>query len=139
MGKARKTSGRSSGNKPAAPLVDAKPRLLVFAVAVALAGTAFVLASLVFLPANPAPLTQAWRQPTALSHLLAMAPQQLERVDIGTMNLLCAEGLPGAENLVIPNALTTLDQWAARVKQETDRQLYRFRRGTNNGDVNECH
>ena len=41
------------------------------------------------------------------------------------MNLLCAVGLPGAEGLDIEHSLATLDQWAQRVAQETQRHLYR--------------
>ncbi|MCC6357107.1 MAG: tetratricopeptide repeat protein [Phycisphaerales bacterium] len=41
------------------------------------------------------------------------------------MNLLCAAGLPGAESLDIPAALLQLDTYAAKVKLETDRHLYR--------------
>jgi hypothetical protein len=43
------------------------------------------------------------------------------------MNLLCATGLPGAENLGVGCCLATLDAWAGRVRRETDRHLYRFR------------
>jgi hypothetical protein len=59
--------------------------------------------------------------------LLALEPAELERVDIARMNLLCAEGLPGAENLNIDGCLAALDQWAAHAKREIDRHLYRFR------------
>ncbi len=54
-----------------------------------------------------------------------MAPDQLADVDVALMNLLCAKGLPGAENLDIPSVLETLDEWAAKVKFETERHLYR--------------
>ena len=42
------------------------------------------------------------------------------------MNLLCAEGLSGAENLNVSNCLATLDQMAAHVKFETERNLYKY-------------
>lgn len=57
--------------------------------------------------------------------LLAMTPEQLAQVDLALMNLLCAQDLPGAENLDIPAALAQLDAWAAKVRFETDRHLYR--------------
>ena len=67
---------------------------------------------------------------TSLAGLLARKPEDLKDVDIALMNLLCAEGLPGAEKLdgpAIRRCLHTLDQWARRVKFETDRHLYRLR------------
>jgi hypothetical protein len=60
--------------------------------------------------------------------LLAMSPSQLCHIDIAEMNLLCATGLPGAENLDVRRCLTNLDAWARWVRHETDRHLYRFRR-----------
>ncbi len=64
--------------------------------------------------------------PTSLAQLLALSPQQLEKCDIARMNLLCAEGLPGAENLNIQENLDTLDTWARHVDDETFRNLHRF-------------
>jgi hypothetical protein len=48
--------------------------------------------------------------------------------DIAEINLLAAQGLPGSENLDVEKCLKTLDRWAAWVKHETDRQLYRFQK-----------
>jgi hypothetical protein len=42
------------------------------------------------------------------------------------MNLLCAEGLPGAEDLNVQDCLKNLDDCAAQVKEETQRHEYRF-------------
>ncbi len=39
------------------------------------------------------------------------------------MNLLCAQGLPGAEDMNIEKELAVLDQWAAAIKAETDRYM----------------
>jgi len=63
----------------------------------------------------------------AASHydLLSMSPNQFAGVDLALMNLRCATGLPGAEGLDIPTILQTLDDWAAKVRSETDRHLYR--------------
>ncbi len=47
--------------------------------------------------------------------------------DIAVMNLRCAQELPGAEGLDVDACLATLDQWAVRVKTETERHLHRFR------------
>ncbi|MBK8268865.1 MAG: hypothetical protein IPK83_11405 [Planctomycetes bacterium] len=57
--------------------------------------------------------------------MLELTPQQLASADIALMNLLCAKGIPGAESLDIPAALKRLDEWAAKVKVETERHLYR--------------
>jgi len=57
-----------------------------------------------------------------------MSPQQLADEGLAEMNLLCAAGLPGAEGLDVNAGLATLDGWGRRVKAETDRHLYRFRR-----------
>jgi hypothetical protein len=65
------------------------------------------------------------RKAQSLDELLGMSADQLAYVDIAEMNLLCAVGLPGAEKLDIDHALVTLDQWAQRVKLETERHLYR--------------
>jgi hypothetical protein len=57
--------------------------------------------------------------PKSLAELLALPPDQLERVDIGLMNLLCAEGLPGSKGLDVAGALGTMDKWAEAVAAET--------------------
>jgi len=51
---------------------------------------------------------------------------QLTSLDIARMNLLCAEGLPGAEGLDVDGCLEALDRWAAHAKSETERHLYKF-------------
>jgi hypothetical protein len=48
--------------------------------------------------------------------------------DIAEINLLAAKGLPGAEHLDVDKTLKTFDLWAAWVKHETDRHLYRFQK-----------
>ena len=68
---------------------------------------------------------RAARKAESLDELLKISPEQLKNADIAEMNLLCATGLRGAENLNIGHALATLDEWAARVKFETERHLYR--------------
>jgi len=65
------------------------------------------------------------RSAKTLDDLLKIPAERLGKVDIAEMNLLCATGLPGAEKLDIDHALATLDDWANRVKFETDRHLYR--------------
>lgn len=62
-----------------------------------------------------------------LDDLLRLPAIELERCDIALMNLLCAQGLPGAEHTNITDYLATLDQWAGRIKSETERNFHRFR------------
>jgi len=61
--------------------------------------------------------------------LLAFDPStQTCSWDIAEINLLCAQGLPGAEDLDVEKCLKTIDEWVPWVKHETDRHLYRFYR-----------
>jgi len=69
------------------------------------------------------PGAEAWTFKT----LLALEPPQLEGLDIGLANLLCAQGLRGSEDLDIGKSLRRLDEMAARVRLETERHRYRFR------------
>jgi hypothetical protein len=65
---------------------------------------------------------------TTLSHLTAVAfSNQLLNTDIALMNMLCGESLKEAGASTVQSSLAALDQWAARVKAETQRHLYRFR------------
>lgn len=74
----------------------------------------------------PGPFHHQTQQRVAnLAELLALPPEQRAEVDIAEMNLHCAEGLPGAENLDIDACLAMLDRWAERVRTETERHLYR--------------
>ncbi len=43
------------------------------------------------------------------------------------MNLLCAEGLPGAEQLDVESHVRTLDCWSTRIARLTDGHLHVFR------------
>jgi len=67
-------------------------------------------------------------EPDTLAELLALDPDQLAQADIARVNLLCAEGLPGAERLDVEKALTRLDEWAGRVRFWTDQSMWDFRR-----------
>jgi hypothetical protein len=62
-----------------------------------------------------------------LATLLALDPAHLAQYDVAAVNLLCAEGLPGAEGLDRPRCLALLDEWAKRIGAETERNLHRFR------------
>lgn len=54
-----------------------------------------------------------------------MTAEELRQQDVALVNLRCAEDLPGANDLNIAACLQKLDQWAARVRSETERHLYR--------------
>jgi hypothetical protein len=71
---------------------------------------------------RPAP----FRQPRTFKQLLRLPPEQVEHCDIGLINLLCAQGLPGAEDLDLRACMKKLDDWAERARFETQRHEYRF-------------
>ncbi len=78
------------------------------------------------LPADPnTSLPQSPSPVASLDDLLKLSPDELAQVDIALVNLLCATDLPGAENLDVRHCLETLDQWTARVRETTERHLYR--------------
>jgi len=66
-------------------------------------------------------------QGLTLGRLMEMTPDELAGVDVAETNLLCAQDLPGAENLDIRAALETLDQRADHVEMETRRNWHRFK------------
>ena len=72
-----------------------------------------------------------------LKDLLALKPGELDRVDIALMNLLCAQDLPGAEELNVDECLATLDQWARHVKSETERNIHQFQENPANFESSE--
>ncbi len=49
------------------------------------------------------------------------------RSDFAVANLICAEGLPGGRPFDIGECVQIRDQWAQRVRQETDRLVHVFR------------
>lgn len=50
----------------------------------------------------------------------------LDKLDVATLNLMCATGLPGSENIDVPKMLDWLDEAARKVEFETRRHWYRF-------------
>ena len=63
----------------------------------------------------------------SLADLLSFPAERLAEVEIGRMNLLCAQGLPGADDSHLGTGLRTLADMAKRVRSETERHRYRFR------------
>jgi hypothetical protein len=75
---------------------------------------------------NTAITPEEFQQPKSLVELLALETNQLEKVDLARINLLCAEGLRGSENLDIQQCLETLDAWARYIDRETKRNNHHF-------------
>lgn len=59
----------------------------------------------------------------SVMELLALSDEELEKVDIALMNLICAKGLNGSEDLDINKCLLTLDEWAEFIKKDTETRL----------------
>jgi hypothetical protein len=78
-------------------------------------------------PAATGPQAAAPHFPASLRQLLDSSPTQINQSDITLLNLLCADGLPGAENLNLRDCVVTLDGWAKRIESETERHLYRYK------------
>lgn len=104
---------------------------LVFVVCLALGG-ASVKAADEQPSSEPAPQsvdsakTGTFKRPRTLAELLALPPDELEKVDIALINLLCAEGLRGSESLDIDYLTRTLNAWAGHVESETKRNFHLF-------------
>ena len=106
---------------------------------------AIVLVALAAWPAKKAPsagsqtvpAARLSKQPKTLQELLALSPAELANVDLALANMLCAEGLPGAEDLNLQSQLDTLDHWAQHVKSETDRNFHRLRDDSANANSSE--
>ncbi|MEX0703378.1 MAG: hypothetical protein WD069_14885 [Planctomycetales bacterium] len=65
-------------------------------------------------------------QVPSLAEFIGLPTSEVEQYDIALLNLCAARGLPGTENLDIPELLDRLDEWAQRVRIEICRHLYRF-------------
>lgn len=66
--------------------------------------------------------------PSSYAQLIALPEEELAKVDIAVVNLLCAEGLPGAENIDVKQCLAILDQWADVVRRSERKYLPQFHR-----------
>src|SRR5258706_9359984 len=64
--------------------------------------------------------------PRTFEEILTLSESELGRCDIALVNLLCAIGLPGAEELDIPACLAKLDAWTEDVRCQTDENFKRF-------------
>lgn len=75
--------------------------------------------------------------PQTLDELLRLPFEQRLQVDIGRRNLLCAKGLPHAEDLDVDEYVGRLDSWAARVGYRTEQHLAVFQRDPSQFDDSE--
>lgn len=105
---------------------------LRLAVLTAVAFALGVIATLTFHRLSPSTHLPQPKEPALWSSggavdALSLDPSTGTNWDIALANLLCAQGLPGAENLDIARCLATLEEWTARVLFETKRNAHRFR------------
>ena len=75
---------------------------------------------------------------SSLTALVQMPVDGLKQLDLARMNLLCAEGLPGAEHLDTPGSLAVIDQMVARARAETERHIHRFQNNSAEFENSEC-
>jgi len=76
--------------------------------------------------AEPFP-THRVRQPNSFRELLSLTDEALAARDIARVNLLCAEGLAGAEKIDHELCLRTIDRMAEAVYRRTDLRVFRQR------------
>lgn len=65
-------------------------------------------------------------KPISYEYLMHAGPLEIEHMDVAVMNLACAEGLPGAENLDITYCLKLIDLWTDHARAKTVRQMPMF-------------
>lgn len=131
------TKGRTIKTDKVERKVLPKRKMVMLAVALLLAGS--IVAGIVSQKSSakttvaPQKLVVAktenptFKTPHSLAELLALSPAELEQCDIARMNLLCAEGLPGSENLNVDESLAMLDQWAQGIGSEIKRNYHHYR------------
>ncbi len=64
--------------------------------------------------------------PQTFEELIKLSDEEIENFDVARMNLLCAQGLPGSEDLDIDACLQKLDQWAQHIKLREQQSLPAF-------------
>lgn len=53
----------------------------------------------------------------SLVELVSMSPEKLDKMDVALVNLVCTEGLYGAEDLDIRACIRQIDEWAVEIGQ----------------------
>jgi len=98
---------------------------LVAVVAILACVVAAAVVQCIFFKASLRQRTES-SKPDSLPQLLDLPKSGLTNLDIASINLLCADELPGAGNVALSGQLQTLDDWAKRVASETTRHWYRY-------------
>lgn len=77
-------------------------------------------------------ISYALRQPLDFkgdfSELAQLSASEYKDIDIAQLNLICAEGLLGAESLNVDESLAVLDAWAQLVKENESKYFYQYQR-----------
>jgi hypothetical protein len=58
--------------------------------------------------------------------LVRLSDAHLAVLDIALVNLACADGLPGNDNIDVGRCLRALDEWAESVREYTEHYWLRF-------------
>jgi hypothetical protein len=74
------------------------------------------------------PPSKNGRLSKSVQELYALSEAEVASYDIAELNLLAAQGLPGAEDLDIPRCLSVLGLWTKRIQLQTNRHINVFRR-----------
>ena len=127
-------------------ILHINPRANLRALIVVIIGV-MILAAAVFFYTFPARQTQhacpttasSLQKPSNLLELLQSGDGAIAMCDIALLNLLCAQGLPGAEAANPAECLATLDRWVHRIRSETDRHLYRYKANPAEFDHSEAY
>ncbi|MBN1404079.1 MAG: hypothetical protein JW942_06400 [Opitutales bacterium] len=89
------------------------------------------------------PCFSTWAEPQfssideQLAYLANLSEAELAKYDIAYLNLVCAQGLNGSENLDIPACLRVLDEMAFFVRANTEANLQLFTRNPGEYDNSE--
>ena len=66
--------------------------------------------------------------PSNIEELVSLSADELERVDIGRMNLICAEAASGTGDSELPRLLRKLDEWAETARRAEEKYRRTFER-----------
>ncbi len=66
------------------------------------------------------------KNPSSVSDLILLSEDQLANIDIAKVNLICAQGLQGSENLNIDQCMSILDDWAEQARIDMEKRLPYF-------------
>jgi len=66
------------------------------------------------------------RNINSIPKLLALSPEEIEKVDIALMNLICAKGLKRTDDIDTEKCLSTIDNWAELIRVDTQLRLPQF-------------